>query len=117
MFDLSLPELAVIAVVALLVLGPKRLPGAARTAGALVRRAQRSWSGLRADIERELAADDIKRELKRTGEDLNVDGLRDDLARTRRSIEKDLSPGSDNAGDSDTPPATDATDSSDHGRT
>ena len=74
MFDLSVPELAVIAVVALLVLGPTRLPGAARTAGALVRRMQRSWSGLRADIERELAADELKREIARTRDDLDVDG-------------------------------------------
>lgn len=117
MFDLSLPELAVIAVVALLVLGPKRLPGAARTAGALVRRAQRSWSGLRADIERELAADELKRELKRTGEDLNVGSLRDDLARTRRSIERDLSLTPDDTGGSNTPASTDATKPSDHDRT
>jgi len=69
-FDLSLPELVVIAVVALLVLGPKRLPGAARTAGALLRRAQRSWAGLRHDIERELAADELKRQLDATQREL-----------------------------------------------
>ena len=70
MFDLSLPELVVIALVALLVLGPKRLPQAARTAGALLRRAQRSWSGLRQDIERELAADELKRQLDATQQEL-----------------------------------------------
>lgn len=114
MFDLSLPELAVIAVVALLVLGPKRLPGAARTAGALIRRMQRSWSGLRADIERELAADELKRELKRTGDDLNVDALRDDLMQARRSIEQQLTDPPSAAPPSEAnPPATDA---SDHGR-
>jgi sec-independent protein translocase protein TatB len=117
MFDLSVPELAVIAVVALLVLGPTRLPGAARTAGALVRRMQRSWSGLRADIERELAADELKREIARTRDDLDVDGLRDDLARTRRSIEHDLAEPSARTGDVDAnaviPPSTDTPD---HGR-
>lgn len=114
MFDLSLPELAVIAVVALLVLGPKRLPGAARTAGALIRRMQRSWSGLRADIERELAADDLKREFKRTGDELNVDALRDDLMRTRRGIEQQLAdPPADAPHDETSKPAADAPD---HGR-
>jgi sec-independent protein translocase protein TatB len=104
MVDLSLPELAVIAVVALLVLGPNRLPGAARTAGALVRRMQRSWAGLRADIERELAADELKRELRQSAQELDVDALRDDLARTRRRIENDLSPSRDDSA----PPAGDA---------
>ena len=64
MFSLSFPELAVIAVVALLVLGPERLPKAARTAGALLRKARSSWNSVKSDIERELAADEIKRGLK-----------------------------------------------------
>lgn len=66
MFDVSLVELAVIALVALLVLGPERLPRAARTVGLYVRKAKQSWYAVRADIERELAADELKRSLKRT---------------------------------------------------
>ncbi|SRR5690606_13710029 len=113
MLDLSLPELAVIAVVALLVLGPDRLPGAARTAGALLRRMQRSWASLRADIERELATDDLRRELKRTGQALEMDRLRDELARTRQEVERDLAGG--------IPPVTEQSstgpvDGNDHGR-
>jgi sec-independent protein translocase protein TatB len=84
--DLSLPEVAVIAIVALLVLGPERLPGAARTAGALLRRAQRSWSGLRADIERELAADELKRQLRETREAAGFDTLRRDLEQAQADI-------------------------------
>lgn len=84
--DLSLPEVAVIAIVALLVLGPERLPGAARTAGALLRRAQRSWSGLRADIERELAADELKRQLRETREAAGIDTLRRDLEQAQADI-------------------------------
>ena len=61
MFELSLVELAVIALVALLVLGPERLPRAARTVGLYARRARNSWQAVRADIERELAADELKR--------------------------------------------------------
>ena len=68
MFDVSLVELAVIALVALLVLGPENLPRAARTVGLYVRKAKQSWYAVRADIERELAADELKRSLKRTEE-------------------------------------------------
>ena len=52
-------EVGLIAVVALLVLGPERLPGAARTAGALLRRARASWQNVQQEIERELAAEDL----------------------------------------------------------
>ena len=92
MFDLSLPELAMIGVIALLVLGPDRLPGAARTVGALVRRAQRSWSGLRADIERELAADELKRQLKQTQQQIEASQIKRDLDGTREAIARDLDP-------------------------
>ena len=53
MFDIGFGKLALIAVVALLVLGPERLPRVARTAGALIRRARNSWASVRAEIERE----------------------------------------------------------------
>ena len=83
MFDVSLVELAVIALVALLVLGPERLPRAARTVGLYVRKARQSWYGVRADIERELAADELKRSLKKSGDDMRqsigLDGLREEL--------------------------------------
>ncbi len=98
MFNLSLPELAVIGVVALLILGPERLPGAARTAGALLRRAQRSWSGLRADIERELAADEMKRQLKQARDELDVAKIQRDLEDAGRSIASDLDPERDSPG-------------------
>jgi sec-independent protein translocase protein TatB len=72
MFDLSFGELALVAVVALLVLGPERLPGAARTAGALLRRLRNSWQGVRSEIERELAAEDIKRSIHDTARKIDV---------------------------------------------
>jgi sec-independent protein translocase protein TatB len=62
-FEVGFGEIALIAVVALLVLGPERLPGVARTVGALVRRARASWQNVRTEIERELAAEDIKKNL------------------------------------------------------
>jgi sec-independent protein translocase protein TatB len=92
MFNLSMPELAVIGVVALLVLGPERLPGAARTVGALMRRAQRSWTGLRGDIERELAADELKRSLKQARDEIGLDSIKRDLDDARDTIVRDLDP-------------------------
>jgi len=66
MFDIGMGELGLIAVVGLLVLGPERLPRVARTTGALLRKARQSWQGVRADIERELAAEDLKQTLRQT---------------------------------------------------
>ncbi|MGA9341747.1 MAG: Sec-independent protein translocase protein TatB [Rhodanobacteraceae bacterium] len=74
MFDIGFSEIALIAVIALLVLGPERLPRAARTAGALLRRARASWHNVRSEIERELAAEDLKRDLKGASRGVDVRG-------------------------------------------
>ena len=66
MFDVGFSEMLVIAIVALVVIGPERLPRVARTAGALLRKARNSWQSVRSDIERELAAEDIKRTMQQT---------------------------------------------------
>ena len=85
MFDLSFAELALIAVVALLVLGPERLPGVARTAGALLRRLRNSWQGVRSEIERELAAEDIKRSIRETTQGMDI---RSDIESAAEQIRK-----------------------------
>jgi len=72
MFDVGMGEVGLIAVVALLVLGPERLPRAARTAGALVRKARSSWQSVRSEIERELAAEDLKRQMKEAAAAVDV---------------------------------------------
>lgn len=64
MFDLSIAEIGVIGVVALLVLGPERLPKAARTLGFYVKKARQSWFAVRSEFERELATEELKRSLK-----------------------------------------------------
>jgi len=63
MFDVGFSELLIIAVVALLVLGPERLPRAARMAGAFVRRARAQWESVRAELERELEVERVKADL------------------------------------------------------
>ncbi|MBA2410809.1 MAG: twin-arginine translocase subunit TatB [Gammaproteobacteria bacterium] len=63
MFDIGFWELVLIGVVALLVVGPERLPALARQAGEWVGKAKRFVSNVQADIEREFEADELKRML------------------------------------------------------
>ncbi|HHX34482.1 MAG TPA: Sec-independent protein translocase subunit TatB [Gammaproteobacteria bacterium] len=67
MFDIGFSELILIGVVALLVLGPERLPAAARVAGLWMGRIKRGFETIKEDVERELGADDIRRELHNEG--------------------------------------------------
>jgi len=60
MFDISLSELMVIGVVALIVIGPARLPKVARTIGHLMGRAQRYVNDVKADITREVELDELR---------------------------------------------------------
>lgn len=61
MFDVGLTELMVIAMVALVVIGPERLPKVARTAGLLLGRLQRYVSDVKSDINREMQLDELKK--------------------------------------------------------
>jgi len=65
MFDIGFTELITIGVVALIVIGPERLPKVARTAGHLYARMQRYVSAVKTDISREMEFD----ELRRTGQE------------------------------------------------
>ena len=61
MFDIGFSELIVIGIVALVVIGPERLPGVARTAGHLLGRLQRYVSDVKSDISREMQLDELKK--------------------------------------------------------
>lgn len=63
MFDIGFSELLLVGLVALIVLGPERLPGAARTAGLWVGRIKRSFLSIKTEVEREIGADEIRRQL------------------------------------------------------
>jgi sec-independent protein translocase protein TatB len=63
MFDIGFTELLLIGLVALFVLGPERLPGAVRTAGLWIGRAKRSFANIKSEVEREIGADEIRRQL------------------------------------------------------
>ena len=60
MFDVGFSEMLVIAVVALIVIGPERLPKVARTLGHLWGRAQRYVNGVKADIARDMAIEEFR---------------------------------------------------------
>jgi sec-independent protein translocase protein TatB len=61
MFDIGFSEILVIAVVALVVIGPERLPKTARTLGLLFGRLQRYVNEVKADINREMELDELRR--------------------------------------------------------
>jgi len=74
MFDVGFAELFLLALIGLLVLGPERLPGVARTLGGFVRKARTSWNSLRNTIESELAEADISASIKQAHEGLKSIG-------------------------------------------
>jgi sec-independent protein translocase protein TatB len=61
MFDIGFSELFVIGIVALIVIGPERLPKVARTAGHLFGRMQRYVNDVKADINREMELDELRK--------------------------------------------------------
>ena len=83
MFDIGFAELIIIALVGLVVIGPERLPEAARNAAKFLGRAKRTYSNLRRDFEREIGADEIRRELYN-------EALLDELKQTREQLNETI---------------------------
>lgn len=106
MFDIGFSEIFFIAIVALVVLGPERLPKAARFVGLWVRRGRAQWHSVKSELERELAAEELKRSLHEAegamrevddsmrglGEDVRgeVEAVRDSVRETAREVEADI---------------------------
>ena len=74
MFDIGFWELTTIAVIALLVIGPDKLPGVARTAGKWVGRARRFVGDVKTDIDRELKQEELRKAL---AEDAGLDEIKE----------------------------------------
>jgi len=83
-FDVGFWELVLVGVVALLVVGPERLPEVARTAGRWVGAARRMVATFRADIEREIRAEQLKEVLQKQTE---FKGAYEVLEETRKDLE------------------------------
>jgi sec-independent protein translocase protein TatB len=64
MFDFSLGEMLIVALVALIVLGPERLPKAARFTGLWVRKARAQWHAMKNELEQEISNEELKRTLQ-----------------------------------------------------
>jgi sec-independent protein translocase protein TatB len=90
MFGISSGELFFIALIALIVLGPERLPKATRFAGLWARRARTQWNSVKDELERELAAEELKRNLQDAQTALRdtEQQIRDSGAEARREFDE-----------------------------
>lgn len=90
MFDIGFWELCLIATVALLVLGPERLPIAARTAGKWVGKIRGMVSNVKSEIDRELQLDEIRRKMEiqeqKLREQSGIDEFKDAVDQTIADI-------------------------------
>lgn len=89
MFDIAFSELMIIGIVALVVIGPERLPRVARTIGALLGRAQRYVSDVKADINREIQLDELKKMQSQMKESFHSveDSVRQEVDSARAAVE------------------------------
>jgi sec-independent protein translocase protein TatB len=81
MFDIGFPELILISVVALVVIGPEKLPETVRTIALWIGRFKRSLSNLRMELENEIGADEIRQQL-------HNEGVMKELADTKSELEE-----------------------------
>lgn len=95
MFDIAFSEIALIAVVALVVIGPERLPKVARTLGHMFGRLQRYVSDVKADINREIELDELRKlkaEVQSAAQDIehSVSQAASEMQSGVRSVEEQL---------------------------
>jgi len=102
MFDIGFPELLLIAIVALLVIGPERLPEALRTLGLWLGRMRRSFTAVKNEIEKEIGMDEIRRQL-------HNEAVLEELKRIERDVQSTLQQASGSPTGSPTGTAADAT--------
>lgn len=98
MFDIGFLELLIIGVLALLVLGPERLPGAVRTVSLWINKIRRSFQQIKLEIEREVDIAELKQELHNNSimeklEQTKTD-IEQNVQQAREQLQKDL--GDDN---------------------
>jgi len=93
MIEISFGKLVLLALVALIVLGPEKLPGAARTAGALLRRVRNGWDSVRAEVERELEVEEIKRAAREAAAQAEAaqTGFKDSVQQVRQPVDEAVS--------------------------
>ena len=82
MFDIGFMELIIIAIISLLVLGPERLPVAARQAGRWVGKARRMVSQFSREIDRQVEIEELRAELKKQAEPLDIEAEANQIHQT-----------------------------------
>ncbi len=90
MFDIGFAELVLLAVVGLLVLGPERLPEAARTLGVMLGRLRRSFQSLRDEVQRELRAEELRQKLEEERRSLGLEELGKQVEAGARRMQQQL---------------------------
>lgn len=88
MFGIDFPELVVVAVVALIVIGPEHLPKVARTLGHLWGRGQRYVNGVKADISRDMALDELRQMQQKMQQEAS--GLEQSVIHASQDVEQQL---------------------------
>jgi len=86
MFDFSFGELTLFAVIALVVLGPEKLPHAARMAGAWVGRIRRSVISIQAEIEKEVATQEMRERIEKEMQRIRESDLALELKKTSGEV-------------------------------
>ena len=94
MFDIGFSELLVIGVVALIVIGPERLPRVARTIGHLAGRLQRYVADVKSDINREIELDELRKmrdSMQQAASEMET-SVNTELSKTAEDLNKSLQP-------------------------
>jgi len=92
MFDVGFWELGLIMVIALLVVGPERLPRLARTTGLWLGKARSVLRGVKAEIDREIAAEELKQQLARQAESTGLHEIIEETGNLAAQGERLLKP-------------------------
>lgn len=96
MFDIGFFELLLISVVAMLVIGPEQLPGTLRTAGLWWGRLKRGINRTRSEFERQIGADDIRRQLHNEEVMRHLQETEEQAKQALDTAEKELQQSADN---------------------
>jgi len=89
-FEIGFWEIVLVAVVALIVVGPERLPGLARTAGLLMGKARRMMADVKAEVDRELQLEDLKRTFRQHANFSDLKDVSDQVKSFREEIEQEF---------------------------
>lgn len=110
MFDIGFSELVLVAVIALLVLGPERLPHAARSVGRWVGAARRLMNQVNQEIEKQIQLEEMREKLRKEGDTLGLEKIQqtvDEALKEARKfqhlVNQDISASQDSAGQNNAP--------------